>query len=152
LTATSATAVSYKWDDGSTLQHSVQLHSKYCVTITDGNGVRILLAVILRIILSICSVNDVTVCTDYMGTLTATSATAVSYLWDNGSTLSTFSSTTPGKYCVTITDGNGCKNSACGNIKNYPVPSVSVNDVTVCTGYMGTLTATSATAVSYLLG
>ena len=90
------------------------------------------------------NVPNVTVCTGLPGTLTTNAPTAASYKWFDGSTLSIYTTTTPGNYCVTITDGNGCTNSACGNIYNYSVPKVNVPYVTVCTGLHGTLTANAS--------
>ena len=42
----------------------------------------------------------------------------VAYKWTDGSTNKEFKSSSPGKYCVTVTDATGCTDSKCADISN----------------------------------
>lgn len=61
------------------------------------------------------------------------SATATNYLWSDGSTNSTLSVNTPGKYWVQVDNGGCCSKADTINI--LPSPSVNLgNDTTICGG------------------
>src|SRR5208283_1448525 len=69
----------------------------------------------------------------------------LTYLWSNGATTSSISVTSAGQYCVTVTDCHGCQGVGCGNVYIYPVPTVIVPDINICTNSLiesqGTLIA-----------
>ena len=68
----------------------------------------------------------------------------VNYLWQDGSTTSTYLATTPGKKKVTITSVNGCIESDSVLITQYPVLDPGLgNDTTVCISSSVYLTAKS---------
>ncbi|MEL7423596.1 MAG: SdrD B-like domain-containing protein, partial [Bacteroidota bacterium] len=48
------------------------------------------------------------------------------YLWSNGATTATASNLAPGTYSVTVTDANGCTESAFAAVTTFPAPSCSV--------------------------
>jgi hypothetical protein len=66
-----------------------------------------------------------------------------SYLWSNASTGQTLTTSTPGNYSVTVTDGNGCTSSDAAILSNFAAPP-TVNlgpDQTVCPGASVTFNA-----------
>ncbi|MFT5860211.1 MAG: PKD repeat protein, partial [Flavobacteriaceae bacterium] len=96
------------------------------------------------------SVDNVSICEGSSGTLTATPGTGGgTYLWTTGGEMTasiTNSPSTTASYSVIYTL-NGCPSQAeTGTITVLPIPTVSSNDLTICSGTEGTLTATSATA------
>jgi hypothetical protein len=60
----------------------------------------------------------------------------IAYLWSNGATTMSISGLSPGQYCLTVTDNNGCTASECFNVQagncNLVVTSL-ITDV-ACTG------------------
>ncbi|HXP52760.1 MAG TPA: PKD domain-containing protein, partial [Bacteroidia bacterium] len=69
-----------------------------------------------------------------------------SYLWSNNSTSQNLSNAVPGVYCVTVTDGNKCTDSACVTINDVASPVVIITAFTnnKCNGdSSGTATATA---------
>jgi autotransporter-associated beta strand protein len=163
LTATtSASTPSYLWSPGGATTASITVSplstTIYTVTVTDGtttcaNGGS---GTVTVNPLPAVSVNSATICAGGSTTLTATtSASTPSYLWSPGAattadiTVSPASTTT---YTVTVTDGTTtCANSSSGTVTVNPLPAVSVNSATMCSGASATLTATTgASSPSYL--
>ena len=60
-------------------------------------------------------VSDISFCSGATGTLTA-NPSGLNYSWQNGKTNQSISVTDAGKYCLTVTDINGCKASTCANV------------------------------------
>ncbi|WP_367388523.1 SdrD B-like domain-containing protein [Lewinella sp. LCG006] len=54
---------------------------------------------------------------------------AYSYIWSNGATTATVSNLAPGTYGVTVTDANGCVQTAFAAVTTFPAPSCSVTEV-----------------------
>lgn len=83
--------------------------------------------------------------------LKAVSNVPVTYLWSNGSTDSTARVYSTNVYRVTVTDENGCHNSAAKLLMFYTMPSVEiVAPTSVCRGDSVTLTSITENNVSYL--
>jgi gliding motility-associated-like protein len=83
---------------------------------------------------------NTTLCTGQSLTLDATVAGAT-YLWQDGSTNSSFNVTAPGNYGVTVT-ALGCSSSDNVQVNYNPVPVVDIGpDLTLCTGETTTLDA-----------
>ena len=97
------------------------------------------------------TVNSSTICSGQTATLTANGAT--SYIWNSGSTTNTLSvtPTTNTNYTVTGT-ALGCINTAIANVTVTPLPLVTVNSSTICSGQTATLTANGATSYSWNTG
>jgi len=75
--------------------------------------------------------------------------TYVSYTWNTPSIDSFTVANTPGIYTVTITDGNGCQNSANTTVSNYALPAISAGMAqTICPENTAQLLATGA--ISYV--
>lgn len=57
----------------------------------------------------------------YCATVTGGTAPYM-FTWSNGAATSCIQTTSPGTYCVTITDANGCSTTACTTVSNCPNP------------------------------
>ncbi len=103
-----------------------------CVTITPGTAT---------------TVNSPTICSGQTATLTAAGATT--YLWSTGSGANPImvSPTVTTSYTVTGTTGT-CTSSAISTVTVDPMPVVTVNSGTICSG--GSVTLTAAGAAGYL--
>jgi gliding motility-associated-like protein len=95
------------------------------------------------------NVNSVTICNGQSATLIASpNVVGGSYLWSNaGETTSSISLSpvTSGTYSVSY-NLNGCLASGNGSIIVNPLPTITVNDATVCAGQAATLTANPSIA------
>ncbi len=123
----------YEWSDSTTNSSTciVPFFNTYCVTITDATGCQAVA----------CSNNNVPNCTvsidvipDSSGyTITANSSgtPGFTYLWSNGnSTSQSIYTSVSGTFCVTVTDANGCSESACVTVLvNTPSCSVSISPI-----------------------
>jgi hypothetical protein len=71
------------------------------------------------------------------------------YSWNNGATTQTLTGLTPGTYCVTVTDANGCTVTGCGQVNAFGCNlDVSVGiDVAICEGDTTLITAVVSGAV-----
>jgi hypothetical protein len=94
-----------------------------------------------------------TICSGNIDTLTASgsggSGSGYSYSWNDGSTVAIDLTTIAGAYTVTVTDGNGCMDTASQLIIVNPTPTVVVtpNAPGLCTG--GSVNMNASGAVSY---
>lgn len=103
----------------------------YCVTVTDATGCETSTCLFSQ---NNCAVY---IMEDPSGELGAigTGVGAFSFIWSTGSSSSFIQPTTPGNYCVTMTDGTGCESVACYWWGNNPDPcTVNVVVDTVNTG------------------
>ena len=103
---------------------------------------------------TIVNVNSPTICDGASATLTATGAT--SYTWSAGATVTgvTTADVTPAvttTYTVTGTTG-GCSGTVIATVTVNPLPIVTVNSPTICTGQTANLTATGATTYTWSAG
>lgn len=116
----------YTWSNGETTEsiEITQWGINYCVTMTDATGCT---SVDCLFGASSCGV----FITNNPGgglTANANSPFNVSYLWSNGISNVSILPNSPGSYCVTITDTNGCTATDCANWNggNNPLDSCSV--------------------------
>lgn len=83
------------------------------------------------------------------GSVTLSSSNAKSYLWSSGETTQNIVASNSGTYTVTITNLNGCTNSASKNITAAQKPIVSIEgESTICNSNSVTWTANGG--ISYL--
>ena len=75
--------------------------------------------------------NDVSECANYR---VLDAGSGYSYVWQDGSTLQTFTALSSGNYSVTITDGNLCKASDDVNVTFTTPPLDLGNNIVVCDG------------------
>ncbi|MFH1320191.1 MAG: gliding motility-associated C-terminal domain-containing protein [Bacteroidota bacterium] len=155
LTASGGTApYSYLWDDvgvQTTATATGLLSGVYNVSLTDINGCATTgsATVIEPAALTISTSSTDANCgvSDGSATLTASGGTApYSYLWDDPDSQSTATATglTAGTYNVTITDNNGCNETASVVINSVGGPAITTSstDVSCNGGSDGTATAT----------
>jgi hypothetical protein len=126
--------VSYNWSTGATTPTiTPTTGGTYSVTVTDGNGCTGTASTTL-IFLSPPAPNlgpNQSVCTGTVVTLNPGSFS--SYLWSNGATTPTITTTTAGTYEVTVTSSNGCTGDTSMTLTLFPSPSFSLgNDTIIC--------------------
>ncbi|HRC32872.1 MAG TPA: choice-of-anchor L domain-containing protein [Bacteroidia bacterium] len=122
--------LSYNWNGGSTNQTiSANATGNYTVTVTDNNGCTGTASFAFTVnalpnptITGVCSI-----CSGSAATLNGGGGYIV-YAWSDGSTSQVINPTTSGIYTVTVTDANGCSNTASINV------TVNANPVPVVTG------------------
>lgn len=128
---------SYLWQDGSTGQtYEVTDPGSYWVTVEDENGcvgqdtIQVMLSPAVQLNLG----GDTTVCAGNSYTLNP-GAGFSSYLWQDGSTGSTYPVNAAGIYWVLVYDSYGCSGSDTVTVGLNPSPEVSLgNDTVICTG------------------
>ena len=83
-------------------------------------------------------------CAGSLNLLTAQAPTAVSYLWNTGSTSSQIQVNATAEYSVVVRDANTCQASATFSFQALPVPSCEIMGITnICVGDTTTLTASN---------
>jgi len=100
------------------------------------------------------TVNSSSICEGQTANLTATGGTT--YTWSagvnpTGTNTADASPTTTTSYTVIGTD-NGCNSTATAIVTVTPLPSITVNNVTICDGQTATLTANGASAYTWSAG
>lgn len=144
----------YLWSTGQTTQViSASQQTSYSVTVTNSNSCSASSSINVFVYsvpsASISAGSATSFCDGGSVTLTANGAS--SYLWSNANTTASITATGSGTYQVTITDANGCTNSASQTVTEYNLPDNSVitdKPTTICPGDEVTLTA--AAGMSYL--
>ncbi|MDD4848509.1 MAG: T9SS type A sorting domain-containing protein, partial [Bacteroidales bacterium] len=152
LTATEG--ISYYWNNGAvTRSITVVEGGEYSVIVTDANGCSnsATVTVIVNPLPEVAIEGETAICFGETTTLTATAA--VSYLWSNGATTQSIVVSEAGNYTVTVTDVNGCSNSATAVVIVNPLPTVTIAGITdICEGSTTTLTATPSAAYLWSTG
>jgi gliding motility-associated-like protein len=127
--------VEYLWSTAATTSTiDVNTAGQYIVGVKDFNGCVASDTFNLSInTLPIVDINDITVCPNINANFDAGTFTA--YLWHDGSTNATFSTTDSVKVWVTVTDNNGCKNTDTARvfIKNQLDVNLGA-DIEICLG------------------
>ncbi|MCX6182707.1 MAG: FG-GAP-like repeat-containing protein, partial [Bacteroidetes bacterium] len=131
VTITSSQASSYKWNTGSTASSiTVGTAGTYSVTVYDDNGCSSTSAPVVVTVksgalptASISAAGATTFCDGESVVLT--SAANASYLWSNGATTQSITTTQSGSYSVTVTNADGCfAVSSAIDVTVKPNPSV----------------------------
>ena len=110
--STDSAYVSYLWSDGETTQSIyVTTAGSYSVYVTNSSGCNGTSAITVVIVNplptpTITTSGPTTFCTG--GSVTLTSNTGVSYLWNTGATTQSIVDSGSGSFYVTVTDINGC--------------------------------------------
>lgn len=129
-TATGGTTnYSYLWSGGQTTPTVSGLDTgTYTVTVTDANICTITQTVIINEPAALVAVAlPNTPCGADSGSVAATvtgGTTPFSYLWSNGSGTQNIAALPPGNYIVTVTDNNGCTDTASATVSIAPVPTI----------------------------
>lgn len=76
------------------------------------------------------------------------------YLWSNGDTTQTITTSTPNTYCVTVSDAGGCSGSTCKTVTAGVAPTclIPLDSVDICLGSGYTITLTSHDCATYSWG
>ena len=154
---------SYSWPASWTSSNDSLLNvpvGGYTVTITDDNGCTDTAVAVIdqypALVLMIDSTQDVTCFNGmdgYASVLASGGAGGYTYAWPNGSTSAINDSLSGGVHCVTVTDANGCSDTACVDLSELnPLPPVNIgNDTAIC-DTLFTLDAGSAVGYSWSTG
>lgn len=123
----------FAWSNGQTGATITGLSGgTYTVTITDANGCTASNSVTITepttLVVNVTQ-NSGTCSNVNQGILVANvvgGTAPFTYSWSNGATTATASNLAPGTYSVTVTDANGCTESAFAAVTTFPAPSCSV--------------------------
>lgn len=140
-------ALTYLWSDmSSDTSLTVSAPGVYTVEGWDANGcsARDSMEVSERPLPAVQIVGNPVGCAGSMNLLTAQAPTAVSYLWNTGSTAAQIQVNATDVYSVEVRDVNACKASASFSFQATPAPSCEILGRTnICMGDTTTLTASN---------
>ena len=142
----------YLWNNGQTSVTATGLCAgNYSVLVTDAASATASATVVVNQPAAITASTTVTQtsCGNATGTANVSAAggsPSYTYSWSSGQTVQSISNLTAGNYSVTITDANGCTQTATANISTANGPTVTATSTsTSCTGSVnGTATANTA--------
>jgi len=132
----------YLWSNGQATQTATGLPAgSYTVTVTDASGCSGTQVVTITQPTSAITVGVSSIpasCTTANGTATASATggtSAYTYVWNNGQTSPTATGLAAGVYTVTVTDANGCTQTAVANVSNSGSPQANVTSANnLCNG------------------
>lgn len=149
--------VGFLWNNGSTSNNiTVKNSGDYILTTTNGSGCQAsdTVSVFVIPLPTIEFDNDTVICDGQTIDITINSTVAVNYLWQDGSTSSSFTATSAGTYYLTLTDAaDGCVNNDSITLTQAPLPFIYLGEeVTICIGEEITIIAQTSGAAdrSYL--
>lgn len=147
--------ISFLWNDGSTGNSiTAKTSGDYILTTTNGSGckARDTVTVFVIPLPEVNFTSDTTICDGQSVEITTSSSVAVNYLWQDGSTNSSFTATSAGTYYLTLTDAaDGCVNADSITLTQIPLPFIELGDeVTICIGEETTIIPQSAGDRTYL--
>jgi len=141
---------------------TTSMSGTYTLTITDGNGCQNTTStnVTVNALPTASATNNGPLCENDTLTLTGGSSGMTSYLWDgpngyndtvqNPVVSNSVTSVMSGTYNITITDNNGCQNSASTTVTVNPLPTATaLNNGPVCIGTALSLTGGTNGLVNY---
>ncbi|MGP8217501.1 MAG: PKD domain-containing protein [Bacteroidia bacterium] len=147
-TAGGTPAYTYSWNSGQTTSSINDIAGTYTVTVTDANGCKQTANATINQPTALVPVAVATdaLCNGDNGSITTTGTTggtpAYTYLWNNGLITSNITAAA-GSYTVTVTDANGCKQTANATITQPAVlVPVAVPAAALCYGGNGSITTT----------
>ncbi|MBK8554299.1 MAG: SprB repeat-containing protein [Lewinellaceae bacterium] len=143
LTITNGTApYSILWDNGQTGDTATGLMpGMHSVTVTDATGCVASATFNVGLVpgpdASASTISHPSCTTNFLGSAEASATggqTPYMFLWDNGETTATAMSLSAGNHCVTVTDSNGCTDTACVTMNpvNIPMPSITIMGAATC--------------------
>lgn len=136
---------SYIWSDNSTGNSlTINTGGVYSVTVTDANGCTANASSQLTVnpLPTPVVTGPAAVCDGELAIFST--GTYSSYQWSDGTTGQQMTTTTSGTYTVSVTDNNGCTNSASASLIVNPLPLASVSGPTdFCDGGSVTISAVS---------
>ncbi|MCB0637809.1 MAG: gliding motility-associated C-terminal domain-containing protein [Lewinella sp.] len=146
---------SYTWSTGST-EPSIMVSDSgdYTVEVSDADGCTgtTTVSVVVNDLPEVTITGSATICPGSSTTLSA-GAGFTAYLWSDNSTESSLLVTAPGDYAVTVTDTNGCANSASLAVtESENLEPTIAGDLAICAGESTTLDAGSFAGYSWSTG
>jgi hypothetical protein len=153
-TFTASGGVSYVWSSGETTA-SITVTDNVLreVTVTDANGCTSTAVKTLTVHAN--PVADIQGDDDACagGTITLTASGGTTYTWSTAQTSSSINVTASGTRTVTVTDGNGCTDTADKTVTFHPNPIASISgDNSVCQGGNVVFTATGGVSYAWSTG
>jgi len=131
----------YNWSNGAMTQTITNVSSgEYCVTITDTHlcGATLCITPVATPANVGVNVNNVTCPGGTNGSITAIPSSGLApftYAWSNGNVGQTITNLSAGTYIVTMTDANGCTDTAVGVVNQPPPIIVSLSpNMPICPG------------------
>lgn len=154
ILATTTPFAQYTWTGGTTeATLAVSQQDTYGVTVTDANGCQGVDSMLVQSFEAptITSTYTETACNGDTVALVA-NETYPSYQWSNGETEAINYVATSGTYTLTVTDDNGCSNTAdfLMTFGEIPVPRI-VGDTVLCEGRPSTLTVADEDKYEYIV-
>ena len=148
-------ATTYTWSQGVTngATFTPTATTSYSLTGTNSAGCLSTGTIVVTVTvysLPVISVNNGTICTGQIFTMTPSGASTYSY----SSISNTVSPTSNNSYSVTGTSSAGCvsPNAAISSVTVYTLPVIAVNSGTICSGNSFTMTPSGANTYSYTGG
>ncbi|MFK7950618.1 MAG: gliding motility-associated C-terminal domain-containing protein [Saprospiraceae bacterium] len=146
--------VFFLWNNGSTNNNiTVKNTGDYILTTTNPSGCKASDTISITVVPlpDIVFANDTTICDGESVEITTIGIASMNYLWQDGSTNSSFTATTSGTYYLTLTDASvGCMSNDSITLVPVPLPLVDLgDDVTICTGEEITINAFDGNNRSY---
>ncbi len=141
-------AASYSWSNGSATSSIIVNNSgSYDLTITDANGCT---GSVAPMIVTVNALPNATIVSSGSNvclgsTVTLTASGGIAYSWSNNATTAAINVVAANNYVVTVTDANGCVNTASETVvfNANPAVTLTANGPTVfCQGGSVTVTAT----------
>ena len=152
INATGATT--YTWNIGSTtnpLSVTPTINTNYTVIGSSNGCTNTAVSNVVVIDQPTVTVNSSTICIGQSASLLANGAS--SYVWSTGSTSNSLNITPTSTTNYSVTGStSGCTNSIVATVSVIPLPNITVNSTTVCSGQSATLTATGATNYTWSSG
>jgi gliding motility-associated-like protein len=153
-TITASGATSYSWNTGSllsTLTDAPTTNTTYTVIGAALGCTSTAIANVSVTPLPTLIVTSSTICIGQTATITANGAST--YVWSTGSLSNTITDTPSTNTSFTVLgSSSNCTNSAIANVSVTPLPAVTVNSSTICSGQTATLTANGATTYLWNTG
>jgi uncharacterized repeat protein (TIGR01451 family) len=142
---------SYLWSNGATTQSITTTTSgTYSVKVTNANGCfkSDTVQVTINPLPTVNLGNDITQCGGSVSLNAGNTGSA--YIWSNGATTQSITTSISGTYSVKVTNANGCFRSDTISVTIHPLPTVNLgNDTSICAGNNLLLDAGNA-GISYL--
>ena len=151
-TLTATGGESYQWSTGATTASiNVNTAGNYSVTASTSNGCSGSASVtVLQNQADNVTISGNTVICSGIGT-TLTASSGADYLWSTGETTQSITANNPGEYSVTVTNGNGCSNSATQTVSLMEQTTISGNNH-ICSGQSTTLSANGSGSYAWSNG
>ncbi|MHB8400918.1 MAG: T9SS type B sorting domain-containing protein [Bacteroidia bacterium] len=155
-TLTASGASTYTWNTGavvSSFTASPLATTYYIVTGTDTNNCKKSVTTSITVNpLPVITVNHPSICIGNTATLTASGASTYSWNTNDTTSLIIQTPTITTHYTVTGTDSNSCVKVVTTSITVNPLPIITVNSDTICSGTNALLTANGASTYSWSSG